>query len=85
MRLLLNSSRGALLGAALLLSACATQDYASRMSEPHFGLRMFPHFDASLDPDPRAIANGLYTSQPLQGPCYLCSSQSSLTWSSWSP
>jgi hypothetical protein len=85
MRLLLNSLKGALLGAVLLLSACATQDYASRMYEPNFGLRMFPHFDSSLDPDPKAIANGLYTSQPLQDPCYLCSSQSPLTWSSWTP
>jgi len=85
MRSLRNSSKGALLGAALLLSACATQDYASRMYDPNFGLRVFPHFDASVDPDPKAIANGLYTQQPLQGPCYLCSSQSQSSWFSWSP
>jgi hypothetical protein len=85
MRLLLKSYKGALLGAALLLSACATPDYASRMYEPNFGLRMFPHFDASLDPDPKAIANGLYSPQPLQGPCYFCSSQSPVNWSNWSP
>ncbi len=85
MRLILNGWKIACIGAALLLSACATQDYASRMSETNFGLRVFPHFDASVDPDPKAIANGLYTSQPLQGPCYVCSSQSSFTGSSWSP
>jgi len=85
MGLILNGSKGALMGAALLLSACATQDYASQMYEPNFGLRKFPHFDASLDPDPQAITNGLYTSQPLHGPCYLCSSQSTFTSSSWSP
>jgi hypothetical protein len=83
MRLIVNSSKGALIGAALLLSACATQDYASRMSEPNFGLRMFPHFDASVDPDPEAIANGLYTPRPLQGPCYVCS-HSPYTGSRWS-
>ncbi len=75
----------ALFGAALLLSGCATQNYASRMYDPNFGLREFPHFDASLDPDPKAIANGLYTTEPLRGPCYLCASQSPFTWSSWSP
>jgi hypothetical protein len=74
MRLLLNSSKGALLAAAFLFSGCATQDYASRMYGPNFGLRVFPHFDASLDPDPKAIANGLYTAKLLQGPCYFCSS-----------
>jgi hypothetical protein len=31
---------------------------------------MFPHFDASADPDPMAVANGLYAPQPLQAPCY---------------
>jgi hypothetical protein len=84
MGLILNGSKGALMGAALLLSACATQDYASRISEPNFGLRIIPHFDASLDPDPKAIADGLYTSQPLHDPCFVCFSQP-FTGSSWSP
>ena len=53
MRLLLNLSKSALLGA--------------------------------LDPDPKAIANGLYTSHPLQSTCSLCYSQSPGSWSSWTP
>jgi hypothetical protein len=72
--------------AASLLSACATTVSVSDLSEANFGYRVFPHFDASIDPDPRAIANGLYAPQPLLGPCYWCSSQQSqLNWSGWSP
>ena len=71
--------------AALLLSACATSVSVSNLSEPNFGYRVFPHFDASIDPDPRAVANGLYAPQPLLGPCYSCSPQSPLNWSGWSP
>lgn len=40
MRPILSSSKGALSAAVLLLRAFATQDYASRMSEPNFGLRV---------------------------------------------
>lgn len=71
--------------AVLLLSGCATNVSVSDLSGPNFGYRVFPHFDASVDPDPRAIVNGLYAPQPLQGPCYWCSSQSQLNWSGWSP
>jgi hypothetical protein len=79
-------AKGALLIAVLLLSACASRDYVSDMYQPNFGLRVFPHFDASVDPDPAAIANGLYTSRPLQGPCYFCSrSQSPFDRAGWSP
>lgn len=83
---LISCTKGTLLSAVLLLSACAARDYVSDMYQPNFGLRVFPHFDASVDPDPVAIANGLYTSRPLQGPCYLCSrSQSQFNWAGWSP
>jgi len=86
MRSLGRCTQVALVGAAFLLSACATQDYVSDMSQPNFGSRVLPHFDASADPDPVAVANGLYSSRPLQGPCYLCSSsQSPMTWGAWSP
>ena len=75
----------ALVGAASLLSACATPDYVSDMYQPNFGRQVLPHFDASADPDPVAVANGLYSSRPLQGTCYLCSSQSPMIWGSWAP
>ena len=80
------STQSALLIAVSLLGGCATRDYVSDMSEPNFGLRVFPHFDASADPDPVAVENGLYSSRALQGPCYLCSpSQSQFSRAGWSP
>jgi hypothetical protein len=83
---LIGCTKGALLVAVVLLSACATRDYVSDMYQPNFGLRKYPHFDASGDPDPAAVANGLYTSRPLQRPCYLCSpSQAPFTQAGWSP
>jgi hypothetical protein len=72
-------TKGALLIAILLLSACATVS-ESDLYQPNFGRWSPAHFDASVDPDPQAIANGLYAS-----PCYRCSSQSQLNWSGWSP
>jgi hypothetical protein len=80
-------TKGALLAAAcLLLGACATRDYVSDMYQPNYGLRVYRHFDASGDPDPVAVANGLYTSRPLQSPCYLCSpSQAPFDQAGWSP
>ena len=78
-------TKGALLLAVFLLSACATRDYVSDMYQPNYGLRVLPHFDASVDPDPMAIANGLYAPRPLHDPCYRCSSQSQFNWAGWSP
>ena len=72
-------TKGALLIAILLLSACATVS-PSDLYQPNFGRWSPAHFDASVDPDPRAIANGLYAS-----PCNRCSSQSQLNWSGWTP
>ena len=77
-------TKGALLIAVLLLSACATVS-ESDLYQPNFGKWEPEHFDASVDPDPRAIANGLYASPSFQVPCFRCSSQSQLNWSSWAP
>ena len=86
-------AKGALLIAVLLLSACATVS-ESDLYQPNFGRWSPAHFDASVDPDPQAIANGLYAtpsvspSLALPGllvPCYRCSSQSQLNWSGWAP
>jgi hypothetical protein len=82
-------TKGALLIAVLLLSACATVS-ESDLYQPNFGRWAPEHFDASVDPDPRAIANGLYASPSLASPnllvpCYRCSSQSQLNWSGWTP
>ena len=69
----------------LSLGACATTVSVSDLSEPNFGYRSLPHFDAASDPDPRAVANELYAVRPLQYGCYWCSSQTPLNWSGWAP
>jgi hypothetical protein len=46
---------------------------------------VLPHFDASGDPDPIAVTNGLYRPRSLRDPCYGCSSQSQLDWTGWAP
>ena len=59
---------------ALALSACAT-DYASQLSEPHFGYRTFNSRDSL---DPAVIMNGLYVPRPDAAYCltaYGCSQQ----------
>jgi hypothetical protein len=79
-------AKGALLIAVCLLSACATSSVSvSNLYEPNFGVRVLPHLDGSVDPDPTAVANGLYTPRALQDQCYGCSSQSQWNWGSWSP
>jgi hypothetical protein len=85
MRSLPRCIQGALLVSVGLLRACAGRDYVSDMYTPNFGLRKYPHFDAAADPDPTAIANGLYAPQQFQTPCYRCSSQSQFNWDSWAP
>jgi hypothetical protein len=70
---------------ALLLGACATTVSVSDLSLPNFGYQKLPHFDAFTDPDPRAVANGLYAVRPLQYGCAWCTSQPPLYWSGWSP
>jgi hypothetical protein len=70
-----NIAKVGLLIAVSLLSACASIS-VSDMYKANFGRQAFPHFDASIDPDPLAITQGLYAPRPLR------SSQSQ---SSWSP
>jgi hypothetical protein len=58
----------------LALSACAT-DYASQLSEPHFGAHVLSSRDSL---DPAVMMNGLYISQPVGTYClaaYGCSQQ----------
>lgn len=70
-------AKGGLLAAALGLSACATSGVSVEdMYKPNFGRHVFPHFDASANPDPGIVANGLYVPRSLR------SAPSS---SSWSP
>jgi len=64
----------------LLLGGCATVS-VSDLSQPNFGRVQYEHFDASVNPDPMNIANGLYTPRSLQ----YSSGQSQLNWGSWTP
>jgi hypothetical protein len=85
MPLLVSSAKACLLiAAAALLAACASVT-ADDLYKPNFGLQVFPHFDASADPDPMAVANGLYASPNLHAPCYLCSPQSRFNAPTWAP
>ena len=58
-----------LLVSVLGLAACATGSGVSvaDMYKTHYGVRVFPHFDASADPDPAAITHGLYVPRTLRG------------------
>jgi hypothetical protein len=76
--------RGSTLIAVLLLSACASAVSMSDLYQPNFGRQVLPHWDGSADPDPMAVANGLYTPRALQ-PCYQCSPQAQFQWSGWAP
>lgn len=78
-------TKAVLLVTISLLSACATSVSVSDLYEPNYGRQAFSHFDAAVDPDPMAIANGLYAPRPLQNSCYRCSPQSQLDWTGWSP
>jgi hypothetical protein len=53
----------------LALSACAT-DYASQLSEPHFGARALNSRDSM---DPAVMMNGLYVSRPVGTYCLAAS------------
>jgi hypothetical protein len=67
-----------------LLGACASVT-ADDLYKPNFGRQLLPHFDASADPDPMAVTNGLYASPSLHDPCYLCSPQSRFNSAAWAP
>jgi hypothetical protein len=77
---LIRCSKATLTISALLLGGCATVS-VSDLSQPNFGRRVYDHFDASVNPDPMNIANGLYTPRSLQ----YSSGQSQLNWGSWQP
>lgn len=56
-----------LLVAVSLLSACASTGVSEAdLYKPNHGLQVFPHFDAGVNPDPLAVANGLYSQRPLR-------------------
>ena len=60
-------TRGGLLIVALGLGACASSGVTVEdMYKPNFGRYVFPHFDASANPDPDTIANGLYVPRHLR-------------------
>jgi len=62
----------------LALSACAT-DYASRLSEPHYGRQVLNSVEIV---DPALLMNGIYASRPSGTFCLTrCSYQAPL-WSS---
>jgi hypothetical protein len=68
----------------LALSACAT-DYASQLSEPHFGYRTLQSTDSL---DPAQLTEGLYASRPTGAFCltaYRCSPQAPLWASGFAP
>jgi hypothetical protein len=67
--------KGALLITVVFLSACAMGVSESDLYQPNFGLRMVPHFEAAVDPDPTTLANGIYGSARFQNRCYRCSSE----------
>ena len=60
-------AKAGLLVTALGLSACATSSVSvSDLYKDNFGVHVFPHFDASADPDPATISNGLYVPRTLR-------------------
>jgi hypothetical protein len=73
-----------LIGVVALLSACASVT-ADDLYQPNFGRHLLPHFDASADPDPMAVTNGLYASPSFHDPCYLCSPASRFSSPTWAP
>jgi hypothetical protein len=77
-------AKACLLITVSLLGACASVT-VDDLYKPNFGRQVFPHFDASADPDPMAITNGLYASPTLRDRCYLCSPQSRFNSAAWAP
>ena len=60
-------AKAALLISALGLSACATSGVSvSDLYKDNYGVQVFPHLDASADPDPVALTNGLYVPRTLR-------------------
>jgi hypothetical protein len=74
----LSIAKATLLIAVSGLTACATGSgvSVSDLYKPNYGRHVFPHFDASADPDPAAVTNGLYVPRTLR---------SAPSQSSWAP
>ncbi len=69
----------------LALSACASVDYQSQLYQDNYGRQSFAHFDASANPDPMTIANGLYVPRTWQNSCARCAVGPQLNWAGWTP
>lgn len=70
---------------SMALSACATTDYVSQLSQPNFGVRA-PH---AFSLEPSAIMYGPFAPKPSQVPCvaadYRCTPQMQLLWADSAP
>ena len=81
---------------ASTLSACATKDMASELSQPNYGL---PRLNSEENVDSRLLMNGLYAPKPFGVSAYAatpyaplcltaeyrCSQQARSAWSSFDP
>ena len=81
---------------ASTLSACATEDMASELSQPNYGL---PRLNSEENVDSRLLMNGLYAPKPFGVSAYAttpyapsclaaeyrCSQQARSAWSSFDP
>lgn len=85
MTMIRNTGLLAALVFSMALSACASSDYASQLSQPNFGRRLVP----SVNLDPTALMYGPLAPRPSQVPCYTadnrCSPQLQLLWADSAP
>ncbi|MGO9945782.1 MAG: hypothetical protein ACLPWG_02900 [Steroidobacteraceae bacterium] len=85
MKLIWNAKLISALILPLALSACATTDYVSQLSQPNFGVQA-PH---AFSLEPSAIMYGPFAPKPSQVPCvaadYRCTPQMQLLWADSAP
>ncbi len=85
MKLISNAGLLSALAVSLALSACASTDYASQLSQPNFGRWVPP----SVSLDPAALMYGPLAPRPSQVPCYTadnrCTPQLQLLWADSAP
>jgi hypothetical protein len=85
MKLIRNAKFISALLFSLALSACATTDYVSQLSQQNFGVRASP----SVNLDPSALMYGPFGPRPSQVPCftadYRCTPQLQLLWGDSAP
>jgi hypothetical protein len=85
MKLIRNAKLISALIFSMALSACATTDYVSQLSQPNYGLRALP----SVNVDPSALMYGPFAPRPSQVPCftadYRCTPQLQLLWADSAP